>query len=97
VPACQNPMAKITPVVPELHDAAWWAAKTKGFDFSDADRIDANAFNHILWEGTMGDEVPYPTSRSRQDLRLNRAQLIKQWHNSKTQVKQAPDNTPGGQ
>ena len=97
VPACQNPMAKITPAVPELHDAAWWAAKTKGFDFSDADRIDANAFNHILWEGTMGDEVPYPTSRSRQDLRLNRAQLIKQWHNSKTQVKQASDNTPGGQ
>jgi DNA-binding beta-propeller fold protein YncE len=35
VPACQNTTAKITPAVPQLHDAAWWAAKTKGFDFSE--------------------------------------------------------------
>ena len=53
--------------------------KTRGFDFSDADKIDANAFNHILWQGSMGDNVPYPAFRSHQDLRQNRAQLIKRW------------------
>jgi hypothetical protein len=80
-----------------LHDAAWWAAKTKGFDFSDADRIDADAFNRILWQGSMGDDVPYPTVRSRQDLRLNRAQLIKRWQDSKAQSRQTSVALPGGQ
>jgi hypothetical protein len=83
--------------VPQLHDSAWWAAKTKGFDFSDADRIDADAFNRILWQGSMGDDVPYPTVRNRQDLRLNRAQLIKQWRESKGHSRQISDALPGGQ
>jgi YVTN family beta-propeller protein len=97
VPACESSTAKITSPTQQLHDAAWWAAKTKGFDFSDADRIDADAFNRILWEGTMGENVPYPTVRSHQDLRLNRAQLIQQWRNSKVQSKQVSVSTPGGQ
>jgi hypothetical protein len=50
------------------HDAAWWEAKTKGFDFSVEDRIDSEKFNRILWEGLMGDK-PYPTVRSGADLR----------------------------
>jgi hypothetical protein len=79
-----------------LHDAAWWAAKTKGFDFSDADRIDADAFNRILWQGSMGDNVPYPTVRSHQDLRQNRAQLIKHWQDSKAQSRQTSVALPGG-
>ena len=45
------------------HDAAWWAEKTKGFDFSKEDRIDAARFNRILWEGLMGDR-PYPARRT---------------------------------
>jgi hypothetical protein len=45
------------------HDAAWWAEKTKGFDFTKEDRIDAGRFNRILWEGLMGDR-PYPTRRA---------------------------------
>jgi DNA-binding beta-propeller fold protein YncE len=45
------------------HDAAWWAAKTQGFDFSREDRIDSAKFNRIIWEGIMGDK-PYPTTRS---------------------------------
>lgn len=44
-------------------DAAWWAAKTKGFDFSREDLNDPAAFNRILWEGLMGDK-PYPKTRS---------------------------------
>jgi DNA-binding beta-propeller fold protein YncE len=41
------------------HDAAWWAAATKGFDFSREDLNDEGAFNRVLWRGTMG-EVAYP-------------------------------------
>jgi DNA-binding beta-propeller fold protein YncE len=58
-----------------LHDAAWWAEKTKGFDFSDADRNDPAACNRVLWEGTMGGK-PYPTARSGLDLRRDRDVLL---------------------
>jgi YVTN family beta-propeller protein len=51
--------AVILPLHPK-HDAAWWAARTKGFDFSAEDRIDAEAFNRVLWTGLKGDK-PYPT------------------------------------
>jgi YVTN family beta-propeller protein len=95
VPACQSSTAKITPPVHELHNATWWAQKTKGFDFSDADRIDSDAFNHILWQGIMGDDAPYPTIRSGLDLRQNRAQLLKHWQESKSQ--QTAASIPGGQ
>jgi YVTN family beta-propeller protein len=96
VPACATPGAQISAAVSPLHDAAWWAAKTKGFDFSDADRVDADAFNRVLWQGTMGDKLPYPTIRSRQDLRKNRAELIKHWQQSKAQPKQESMASPGG-
>jgi len=76
VPACQSPHAKLSPNVPELHDAAWWEKKLEGFDFHDADRIDADAFNRVLWEGIMGD-LPYPTMRSGLNLRKNRGRLLK--------------------
>jgi DNA-binding beta-propeller fold protein YncE len=76
VPACKSAGAQITEKLPELHDATWWAEKLKGFDFHDADKIDAETFNRILWEGTMGD-APYPTVRSGLDLRGNRPQLLK--------------------
>jgi len=78
VPACKNSGMQITSALPELHDAAWWAEKLKGFDFHDADRIDAETFNRILWEGIMGD-APYPAVRSGLDLSGNRAQLLEKW------------------
>jgi YVTN family beta-propeller protein len=46
------------PLVP-THDAAYWAAKTAGFDFRGEDRVDADKFNRIVWEGLMS--TPYPT------------------------------------
>ena len=97
VPACATPGVQISAAVPPLHDAAWWAAKTRGFDFSDADRVDADAFNRVLWQGTMGDKLPYPTVRSRRDLRKNRAELIKHWQESKAQSMQESVASPGGQ
>jgi YVTN family beta-propeller protein len=59
-----------------LHDAAWWAGRTQGFDFTDADRNDPVLYNRTLWEGTMGSK-PYPTARSGLDLRHDRDALLK--------------------
>jgi YVTN family beta-propeller protein len=41
------------------HDAAYWADKTRGMNFSDADQIDTDRFNHILWQGLRGN-TPFP-------------------------------------
>ena len=41
------------------HDARYWAKATKGMDFTDADRVDSDDFNLILWKGIMGKK-PYP-------------------------------------
>jgi len=90
VPACKSSSANISPKVRELHDAAWWAVKLKDFDFHDADRLDTEAFNRVLWEGTMGD-VPYPTVRSGLNLRRNRAQLLKSWTASRDNMNLGED------
>jgi YVTN family beta-propeller protein len=82
VPACQNPKSIITAALPDLHNSQWWAAKTKGFDFSDADKIDSDAFNRVIWQGMKGEDVPYPAVRSGADLRKNRAELLKRWRES---------------
>ena len=50
------------------HDAAFWAAQTKGFDFGGEDRLDAASYNRILWQGMKPDR-PYPVDRSGSDLR----------------------------
>ena len=89
VPACKTSSAKISPRVPELHDAAWWAANLKDFNFHDADRNNADAFNRVLWKGIMGDDVPYPTVRSGLDLRQNRAELLRRWKESKKKETEA--------
>ena len=82
VPACQNPKSIITAALPDLHNSQWWAAKTKGLDFSDADKIDSDAFNRVIWQGMKGQDVPYPAVRSGADLRKNRAELLKRWRES---------------
>jgi DNA-binding beta-propeller fold protein YncE len=45
------------------HDAAYWAEATRGFDFSDADRVPVDLYNEVLWEG-LTDGKPYPAIRS---------------------------------
>ena len=48
------------PEVPKpTHNARYWAHATKGMDFTDADRVDSDDFNQILWKGIMGKK-PYP-------------------------------------
>jgi YVTN family beta-propeller protein len=51
-------MALAAPPVKIAHSAGYWAAKTKGFDFREEDRLDADAFNRIVWQGLMNS--PYP-------------------------------------
>ncbi len=58
-----------------LHDARWWARQTKGMDFSAPDKVNAVAYNRILWKGVMGNK-PYPTARSGKDLSQNRDALL---------------------
>lgn len=50
--------ALAAPPVKIAHPAGYWARKTKGFDLSGEDRIDAEAFNRIIWEGLKS--TPYP-------------------------------------
>ena len=46
-------------IVPK-HDAAYWDRVTRGFDFSDADRVPPDRYNRVLWQGLM-DGKPYPS------------------------------------
>jgi DNA-binding beta-propeller fold protein YncE len=66
-----------------LHDAAWWADHTKGFDFSVEDRVDPAAYNLVLWNGVIGEGQPYPAARDNRDLRNNRDVLLKAWRSQK--------------
>ncbi len=44
--------------------ADYWIAKTQGFDFSAEDRVDAVAYNMVLWDGLMGGRA-YPANGGR--------------------------------
>jgi DNA-binding beta-propeller fold protein YncE len=57
------------------HDAAYWAKATKGMDFTAEDRINFDKYNHILWEGLMGNK-PYPAGPTGMDLSADRVQLL---------------------
>ena len=51
------------PALKPTHDAQYWAAKTKGFDFSGEDRVPKELYNKILWEGIKGTPAPAATTR----------------------------------
>jgi hypothetical protein len=40
-----------------LHDVAWWADRTKGFDFTDADCNDPAVFDRVLWKRYDGQQT----------------------------------------
>jgi DNA-binding beta-propeller fold protein YncE len=44
------------------HDANYWAVATRGYDWSTEDRINAAAYNQVLWRGMKGMQA-YPSSR----------------------------------
>ncbi len=49
--------AQMQPLEPS-HPNTYWTERTAGFDFSAEDRVDAQAFNRIVWDGLMS--TPYP-------------------------------------
>ncbi len=66
-------------LAPEFRDAqpaAYWARQTRGFDWSQEDRVPAVLFNQILWKGLTGG-LPYPALRSQRDLSQDRANVLK--------------------
>jgi YVTN family beta-propeller protein len=67
------------------HDAAYWAEKTRGFDFSAEDKLDSDRFNLVLWDGLKGNNQPYPADRGGRDLRRHRAALLRDRNKSKNQ------------
>ena len=60
----------------DAQSAAYWARETRGFDWSQEDRVPAVLFNQILWKGLTGG-LPYPAARDRQDLSRDRAAVLK--------------------
>ena len=71
-------------------DARYWARVTKGMDFTDADRLDSDDFNLILWKGMMGNK-PYPASPTGLDLRQNRKELLaRYWRSLKQKAAKDP-------
>jgi hypothetical protein len=45
------------------HNAQYWAAKTRGFEFSAEDRVPADLYNKILWVGLKGKAAPVAKTR----------------------------------
>jgi DNA-binding beta-propeller fold protein YncE len=60
-----DPSTTVFAMGPDLkptHDAQYWASKTSGFDFSQEDRVPAELYNKILWEGLKGTAAPAPVA-----------------------------------
>lgn len=51
------------------HNAVYWASRTRRFDFSEEDKIDAVAYNKVLWEGLMPGR-PYPVRKGEEKLAM---------------------------
>jgi DNA-binding beta-propeller fold protein YncE len=57
------------------HDVHYWAARTRGFDFGSEDKLDAVAYNRLLWQGIVGTK--YPAQRSQYDFSVRHTADIK--------------------
>ena len=62
------PRGAVARNIKPAHEAAYWAAKMKGFDFTAEDRLDTASYNRVLWEGLKGTQ-PYPSRRQREQTR----------------------------
>ncbi|HEY6257329.1 MAG TPA: hypothetical protein VIY51_16220 [Xanthobacteraceae bacterium] len=61
LPLPQEKAAADPSLCPAEHSAAFWDEKTKGYDWSEEDRIPTETFNRVLWEGL--GQGPYPPAR----------------------------------
>jgi hypothetical protein len=62
-------------------------------NFKDADLLDPDDYNRILWKGVMGNK-PYPATPSGLDLRQNREELLARYRRS-LERKAAPEPKKG--
>jgi YVTN family beta-propeller protein len=69
--------------VESSHDAAYWAGKTRDFDFTTEDKLDSERFNMVLWKGLKGESQPYPSERDGLDLSKHREKLLRDLRKSK--------------
>jgi YVTN family beta-propeller protein len=58
------------------HNARYWAAVTRKFDFSEEDKVDALAYNKVLWAGLMGGK-PYPVAPTKTKPEADRGREVK--------------------
>jgi DNA-binding beta-propeller fold protein YncE len=56
------------------HNARYWARVTKGMDFSDADLVNPEQFNRILWKGLKGNQ-PYPAGLAGSELEPKKGRI----------------------
>jgi hypothetical protein len=70
-------LGELAPPFQNAQPAAYWARRTRGFDWSQEDRIPSALFNQILWKGLTGG-TPYPFVRSRKDLSHDREALLRE-------------------
>ena len=70
-----------TPCNDPSPDVAYWVRVTKGMNFTDADLVDGETFNRVLWKGMMGKK-PYPSRPSGKDLSQNRDKLLAHYRQS---------------
>jgi phosphoesterase family protein len=75
VPECRTSHHR-TDAPPPLESPQWWSQKTKHYSWTGPDQNDPNAFNRLVWEGTMGAHVPYPAERNGADLSDDRARVL---------------------
>ncbi|HWZ44610.1 MAG TPA: bifunctional YncE family protein/alkaline phosphatase family protein [Candidatus Saccharimonadales bacterium] len=75
-PAAANP-GEAAAAIPPAHNAGYWTEQTAGFDFSSEDRLDSERFNQVLWKGLKGEEEPYPTERSGEDMSKGRGRFLR--------------------
>ncbi len=91
VPAA-SPQEKARSLPPQAsRDAAYWAAKTHGMDFSVEDKIDTAAFNKMLWEGLKGNTL-MPEEHNGRDLRKHRRKLLQESAAAQPDASTQPDS-----
>ena len=76
-------------ILHSTHNAEYWAAATKGLDFSVEDNINGADYNRTLWQGLMGGK-PYPAAPSGLDLRLHRTELLTRYKQSQQTLAETP-------
>jgi hypothetical protein len=76
------------------HTAAWWAAHSRGQDFSVEDDLDTDRFNRALWLGLAPQGVPFPAHPvTGADLRESREQLLENYRKQQEASASASGNS----